>query len=129
MPRTARMLTLALGVLAVALPGAARLTAQTVVVSPPVVSYYAPAPAVAYYNYGAPVVSYYSPPAVYAPAPAVSYYYGGSVSYYTPAPAVSYSAPAVTYYAGPAAVTTTRYGLFGRPRVSTTYYPPVYVGR
>jgi hypothetical protein len=26
-------------------------------------------------------------------------------------------------------VTTTRYGLFGQPRVSTTYYSPVYVGR
>ena len=122
MLRSARMLTLALGVLAVALLGAGRVTAQTVVVSPPGVSYYAPAPAVSYYSYSSPVVSYYSPPVVYTPAPAVSYYYGGSVSYYTPAPVVS-------YYAGPAAVTTTRYGLFGRPRVSTTYYPPVYVGR
>jgi hypothetical protein len=37
---------------------------------------------------------------------------------------VSYYAPAVSYYAGPAAVTTTRYGLFGRPRFSTTYYYP-----
>jgi hypothetical protein len=128
MLRTARMLTLALGVLAVAQLGSGRVTAQTVVVSPPGVSYYAPAPAVTYYSYSAPAVSYYSPPAVYAPAPAVSYYYGGTVSYYTPAPAVSYYAPAVSYYA-PAAVTTTRYGLFGRPRVSTTYYAPVYVGR
>ena len=126
MPRTARILTLALGALAVALLGAGRVTAQTVVVSPPGVSCYAPAPAVTYYS--PPVVSYYSPPVVYAPAPAVSYYYGGTVSYYTPAPAVSYYAPAVSYYA-PAAVTTTRYGLFGRPRVSTTYYPPVYVER
>jgi hypothetical protein len=123
------MLTLTLGVLAVALLGAGRSTAQTVVVSPPGMSCYAPAPAVTYYSYSPPAVSYYSPPVLYAPAPAVSYYYGGSVSYYTPAPAVSYYAPAVSYYAGPAAVTTTRYGLFGRPRVSTTYYPPVYVGR
>ena len=129
MPRTARMLTLALGVLAVALLGAGRVTAQTVVVSPPSVSYYAPAPTVAYYSYGAPAVSYYGPPVVYTPAPAVSYYYGSSVSYYTPAPAVSYYAPAVSYYYGPPAVTTTRYGLFGRPRVSTTYYPPAYVWR
>ena len=121
MPRSARMLTLTLGVLAVALLGAGRVTAQTVVVSPPGMSYYAPAPAVTYYSYGPPVVSYYGPPVLYTPAPAVSYYYGGSVSYYAPAPAVSYYAPA--------AVTTTRYGLFGRPRVSTTYYPPVYVGR
>ena len=126
MSRIARMLGLAAASLV--LFGAGRVAAQSVVLSPPVVSYYAPAPAVTYYSYSAPVVSYYSPPAVYAPAPAVSYYYGGTVSYYTPAPAVSYYAPAVSYYA-PAAVTTTRYGLFGRPRVSTTYYAPVYVGR
>jgi hypothetical protein len=37
---------------------------------------------------------------------------------------VTYYAPSVTYYAAPAAATTTRYGLFGRPRVSTTYYYP-----
>jgi hypothetical protein len=125
MVRTARTLTLAFAALGLALFGAGRVAAQTVVVSPPGVSYYAPAP----------VVTYYSPPVVYAPAPAVSYYYG-SVSYYAPAPAVSYYtpsvsyyAPAVSYYAAPAAVTTTRYGVFGRPRVSTTYYSPVYVGR
>jgi hypothetical protein len=110
MVRTARTLTLALAVLGVALLGAGRVTAQTIVVSPPRVSYYAPAP----------VVTYYSPPVVYTPAPTVSYYYGASASYYTPA--VSYYAPAVSYYTAPAAVTTTRYGLFGRPRVSTTYY-------
>ena len=51
-------------------------------------------------------------------------YYTPSVSYYVPA--VTYYAPSVSYYPAPAAVTTTRYGLFGRPRVSTTYYPPVY---
>jgi hypothetical protein len=111
MVRTVRTLTLALAALGLALLGAGQAAAQTVVVSPPGVSYYAPTP----------VVTYYRPPVVYTPAPAVSYYYG-SVSYYAPAPAVS-------YYAAPAAVTTTRYGLFGRPRVSTTYYPPVYVGR
>jgi hypothetical protein len=79
--------------------------------------------------YPPPEVScYYSPPVVYAPAPVVSYY-APAVSYYAPAvsyyaPAVSYYAPAVSYYGGPGAVTTTRYGLFGRPRYSTTYYYP-----
>jgi hypothetical protein len=114
MVRTARTLTLAAAALGLVLLGAGRVTAQTVVVS----SYYSP-PVVTYYT--PPAVTYYSPPVVYAPAPAVSYYYG-SVSYYAPAPVVS-------YYAAPAAVTTTRYGPLGRPRVSTTYYPPVYVGR
>ena len=110
MVRTARTLTLALAALGVVLLGAGRATAQAVVVSPPGVSYYSP-----------PAVTYYSPPVVYTPAPAVSYYYGRSASYYTPAPAVSYYtpavsyyAPSVSYYAAPAAVTTTRYGLFGR---------------
>jgi hypothetical protein len=87
----------------------------------PSVAYYA-APAVSYY--AAPAVSYYATPSVsYYAAPAVSYYATPAVSYY-PAPAVSYYAvPAVSYYA-PAgtAVTTTKYGLFGRPRYSTTYY-------
>jgi hypothetical protein len=70
---------------------------------------YAPAPAVSYY--AAPVVSYY------APAPVVSYYAPPAVS--------DYPAPAVSYYGPPTAVTTTRYGLFGRPRASVTryYYP------
>jgi hypothetical protein len=122
MLRTARMLTLPLAAVSLVLVGAGRLTADTVVYYPPAVSYYPPA------------VTCYSPPVVYAPAPAVSYYYPPPVSYYPPAvsyyaPSVSYYAPSVSYYAAPAAVTTTRYGLFGRPRVSTTYYPPVYVGR
>jgi hypothetical protein len=77
----------------------------------------------------APVVSYYSPPVVYAPAPTVSYYSAPAVSYYPPtvsyyAPAVSYyaaPAPVVSYYSAPAVVTTTRYGLLGRPRYTTTY--------
>jgi hypothetical protein len=118
MVRTVRTLTLVLAALGTALLGAGRVTAQTVVVSRPVVSYYS-----------MPVVTYYSPPVAYTPAPTVSYYYGGSVSYYTPAPVVSYYTPVVSYYAAPAAVTTTRYGLLSRPRVSTTYYSPVYVGR
>lgn len=105
---TARMLTFALVAGSLLVLGAGWATAQTVLV---------PAPRVSYYT--APTVTYYSPPVVYTPAPTVSYYYTPSVSYY---------APAVSYNAVPAAVTTTRYGLFGRPRVSTTYYPPVYVG-
>ncbi len=95
------------------------------VVYPSTVSYYYPAPA----------VSYYAPPVVYTPPPQVSYYtpavsyYTPAVSYYTPAvsyytPAVSYYAPSVSYYAPAAAVTTTRYGLFGVPRYRTTYYYP-----
>jgi hypothetical protein len=118
------MLTAGLLAVSLLVLGAGRAAAQTVFVSPPRVSYY----------YGAPTVTYYSPPVVYTPAPAVSYYYTPSVSYYAPTvsyytPSVSYYAPPVSYYAAPAAVTTTRYGLFGRPRVSTTYYPPVYIGR
>ena len=108
------------------LAGTQRASAQAIVVGPPSVSYY----------YPAPVASYYSPPVVYAPIQRVSYYaapavtYTPSVSYY--APPVSYAAPAVSYYgavvpayvAPASAVTTTRYGLFGRPLGTTTYYYP-----
>jgi hypothetical protein len=124
MLRISWRLTPALAIASLLLLGAGRVAADNFLsppgapcAAPPVVSYYAPS------------VSYYAPPAVsYYAAPAVSYY-APSVSYYPPAvsyyaPAVSYyPAPAVSYYYGPAAVTTTRYGLFGRPRVSTTYYP------
>jgi hypothetical protein len=72
------------------------------VVAAPVVSYYAPAPVVSYYA-PAPVVSYY------APAPVVSYY---------AAPAPVYT----SFYVAPAAVTTYRYGPFGRLRSVRTYY-------
>jgi hypothetical protein len=106
-----------------ALFGTGRAAAQTVLVSPwtayytpPAVSCYGP-PAVSYY---APAVSYYEPAVSYY-APAVSYY-APAVSYYTPA--VSYYAPAVSYYPSPVAVTTTRYGLFGRPRATVTRYYP-----
>jgi hypothetical protein len=122
---TARMLTFALVAVSLVVLDTGRASAQTVFVSP------APVPNCN----SAPAVTYYSPPVIYTPAPSVSYYYAPSVSYYTPSvsyytPSVSYyPAPAVSYYAAPAAVTTTRYGLFGQPRVSTTYYPPVYVGR
>lgn len=87
---------------------------------------YQPAPVVA----AAPAVSYYAPaPAVsyYAPPPAVSYYAPApAASYYAPAPVVSYyAAPApvyTSYYVAPAAVTSYRYGLFGRLRSVRTYY-------
>jgi hypothetical protein len=115
MLRTAWLSFLALAA-SLALFGTGRATAQ------PVVSYYDPY-----------AVSCYAPPVVYAPAvsyyaPAVSYYtpavsyYAPAVSYYTPA--VSYYAPAVSYYGGPVAVTTTRYGLLGRPRATVTRYYP-----
>jgi hypothetical protein len=104
-----------------------RASAQGIVVSPATVSYYSPAP----------VVSFYSPPVVYAPVQRVSYYtaptttYTPGIAYYY-APPVSYAPPAVSYYtptvssyAAPvSAVTTTRYGLFGRPRETTVYYYP-----
>jgi hypothetical protein len=102
------MLALSVAAASLLLLGAGRVRAQVVV------SYYSP-----------PAVTCYSPPVVYAPAPTVSYY-TPRVSYYTP-PSVTYYTPSVSYYTAPAAVTTTRYGLFGRPRVSTTYYPPAYV--
>jgi hypothetical protein len=105
-------------VLAVVLTVAAGRGAAQDCAPPPAVAYYA-APAVAYTPPPAPAVSYYYTP------PAVSYYAAPAVSYYT-APAVSYyAAPAVSYYA-PAysSETVTRYGLFGRPRVTRTYYGP-----
>jgi len=102
MTRTAWMFALAVAAPCLLLLRADRVAAQSVVVYPPPVTYNPP-----------PVVSYYSPPVVYTPAPQVSYY-----------------APPVSYYAPPTTVTTTRYGLFGKPRVTTSYYyPPVYVGR
>jgi hypothetical protein len=64
----------------------------------------------------APVVTYYGPPPLYHPIQRLSYYLAQPVVY-GPPPPVSYPAPAT-------AVTTTRYGLFGRPWVSTTYYYP-----
>src|SRR5262249_28123877 len=123
MSRTAREFALAAALLLLACAG--RAPAQTAVFSsycPPMVSDYAPP--VSYYS--APVVSYYTPPAVsyYAPA-TVSYYAPLTTSYYA-APVVSYYAPpVVSYYSAPVGVaTTTRYGVFGRPRWTTTYYYP-----
>jgi hypothetical protein len=120
-----RWFALLVAVLALLMACAGRSAAQAVIVaSPPVVRCYTP-PAVSYYS--PPVVSYYSPPAVsyYAP-PVVSYYSAPVVSYYS-APAVVAS-PATT-------VTTYRYGLLPRRRVTVqtyvpppTYYSPMYVG-
>lgn len=110
------------GMLAVALlllGSAGKASAQVVVTEyTPAVTYYRSVPSVSYY--GVPTVSYYTTPTVsyystYA-APTVSYY----TTYATPAVSY-YAAPAVSYY--PGAVTTTRYGLFGRPRETRTYYP------
>jgi hypothetical protein len=125
-------LTLAFAAMSLALVGAGRAQAQY----PPTVAYYAPAPAVACYSapvvytgavqtsyYYAPAVSYYTPPVVAYSAPSVSYY-APTVSYYAAPRVAYYAAPAVSYYAPASAVTTTRYGLLGRPRVSTTYYYP-----
>jgi hypothetical protein len=110
------MLTVAFAAVSLLMIGADGAKAQSVVVSPPAVSYYGLPPN----------VPCYSLPVVYTPPATVSYYYAPSVSYYTPS--VSYYAPSVPYYGAPAAVTTTRYGIFGRPRVTTAYYPSVYVG-
>jgi hypothetical protein len=135
---------LALFVAAALLPllGTGQAAAQAVLVSPRVVTYAPATPVVT------PVVSYYSAPAVYTAAPAVSYSYytpavtyapAPAVSYYTPTvsyytPTVTYYTPTVSYYAAPAvvtpaaAVTTTRYGLFGHRQITTTrYYAPTYV--
>src|SRR5262249_40248834 len=114
MTRISWKMTLAIATVALVLLGAGRATAD-----PPVVSYYSPPP----------VVTYYTPAVAYAPAPQVSYYYAPTASYYTPSvsyypPQVAYYAPPVSYYPAPATVTTTRYGLFGRPWVSRTYYYP-----
>src|SRR5262245_36067860 len=119
MDRTPWLVSLALAAACLPLLGAGLVRADDVVVPRPAVSY----------AYPRPVVTYYSPPVVYTPAPTVAYYYTPpTVSYYYAPPVVAYSStPSVSYYAPPAAVTTTRYGLFGRPRVTTTYYPPVYV--
>jgi hypothetical protein len=110
MVRSACKLIPTVAAVALVLLVAARVPAQAVVVAPQTTWYY----------YPAPTVTYYTPPVAYAPAPTVSYYYPSTVSYYV---------PSVSYYAAPSPVTTTYYGLFGRPRFTTTYYPPVYIGR
>jgi hypothetical protein len=106
--------------LAVVLFVASANQARAQYVTPVVSYYYTPTPVVSYYTptYYAPTVSYYAPPTVtYYAAPAVSYYAAPTVTYYAPA-----YAPATS------AVTTTQYGLFGRPKSTTTYfYQPVYI--
>ena len=94
----------ALAIASALLASSASVSAQDVIIagySPPTITYYQPVrPVVAY---SAPVVSYgYS-------VPAMSYY----------------AAPTVSYY--PSAVRTTRYGIFGQPRRTTTYYPGIVV--
>ena len=77
------------------------------------------------------VATYPAPPVVAYSVPVVPAYPVVTASYYTPR-VVAYPVPAVTYAApvvAPAAVsTTTRYGLFGRPRAATVrYYAPAVV--
>ena len=128
MVRVSRWLIPMVVTLALLAANASAVHAQVVCYQAPAVSYYAPPPAVSYYA-PAPTVSYYAPPAVsyYSPAPAVSYYAPPAVSYYAPAPAVSYYAPAPyvsSYYYAPSAVTSYRYGIFGRLRSVNSYYYP-----
>src|SRR5207244_2845512 len=113
MVRNGWMLVLAV-VIALLVPQG-RVLADVVVVGAPPAPYYCPLP----------VTTYYSAPVVYAPAPTVSYYYGASIPTYTPSVSY-YAAPA---HAAPGTVTTVYYGLLGRPRAITTYYPPGYIGR
>lgn len=92
-------------------------SAQVVISSSPVVSYYTP-PTVSYYT--PPTVSYYSAPTVsYYSAPTVQYYSAPTVSYYS-APVVGYRSTTVTY---PAHV---HRGLFGRTVVRTPFYKLKY---
>jgi hypothetical protein len=121
MVRTTRTLTVPFAAVALMLVGATRVRAQCY--DSPVA--YVPAPQVSYYT---PAVSYYAPATSYYYAPTVAYY-APAVSYSAPAvsyyaPAVSYYAPTPSYYAAPGAVTTTYYGLFGRPRETVTRYYP-----
>ncbi len=104
--------------------GVNKVSAQVIVTryAAPTVTYYSQVPATSYYV--APTVSYYTPTVSYY-TPTVSYY-TPTVSYYTPT--VSYYTPATSYYAAPPATyypaaTRTHYGLFGRLRSTTTYYP------
>lgn len=104
---SSRNFSLTLAAVLLLLASAGEATAQGVIVSryyPPTVAYYYPAPTVSYYV--TPTITTYSPPVAYYPVPSVSYYAPPVLAYYYPAP-----------------VTTVRYGLFGRPRVITTYYP------
>jgi hypothetical protein len=112
MTPTIRKTALAACLTFILLASAPEALAQRVVVSeycPPTVLYYYPARSVVYY----PTTVRYCRP------PPVSFYSVPTVSYYAP--------PTVSYYSVPVMSTTTRYGPFGRPRVSTSYYYPVYV--
>jgi hypothetical protein len=84
--------------------------------------YFTPPPVV---SYSAPVVTY-KPTVSYYYTPKVSYYAAPSVSYYAVPTTSYYAVPTTSYYAAPAGATatTTTYGLFGRPKSTTTYYYP-----
>ena len=71
-------------------------------------------------GYAPPAVAYYQPAIVAYRAPVIAY--SVPVVSYTPRVAY-YAAPTASYY--PGAVRTTRYGVLGHPRRSTTYYPGV----
>lgn len=121
MARVARTVPVACAVALALLAGAGRAAAQGVIVSeycPPTTAYYQPAARVV--EYERPVTTYYAPRVSYYPARSVAYYDEPVVAYY-PARSASYYAPVTSYY--PGAVSVTRYGLFGRPRTTTTYYP------
>jgi hypothetical protein len=97
------------------LASAGGATAQEVIVS----RYYTPTVT---YQPVVPAVSYYSSSVEYYPVRSVSYFAAPTVSYYTPA--VSYYPAPVVSYSPSAAVSTTRYGVFGRPRRTATYIYP-----
>ena len=121
MARVVRPLTLAFAAALALLASAGRAAAQGVVVSeycPPTVAYYEPARVV---EYERPAVTYYAPRVSYYPVRSVAYYDAPVVSYYPSRSVSYYAAPVSSYY--PGAVSVTRYGLFGRPRSTTTYYP------
>jgi hypothetical protein len=118
MPIIRRYCVQSLAVTLMLLAGAGKASAQTVIVEPvgpPTVTYYQPAPVVAYsltpIVTRTPTVAYYTPRVAYAPIQTVSYYPTRVVSYY------------------PAAVSTTRYGLFGQPRETRLYYPAYVLPR
>jgi hypothetical protein len=95
----------------VLLPSAGVASGQGIVVAeyPPVTSYY---PAERVVEYAPTIVSsYYAPRTAFYATPSISYYLAPVASYY---PGSAYS---------PGSVTTVRYGVFGRPRVATTYAP------
>ncbi|MCE9561766.1 MAG: hypothetical protein K8U57_06895 [Planctomycetes bacterium] len=123
----ARRLFRTLAIALFLLVGADIASAQPVIVAeypPPRIAYYQPGQTVVAYSlppviYGAPTVSYYSPRVAYSPVRTVTYFAPPVESYY--------AQPMGAYYPGP--VTTTRYGLFGQPRETKSYYPTYVLPR